>query len=206
MTDIAAAQATLVELQSKRDALVARGVELAEQRQQIAFAAHTGDQAARKKLDGINRESGMQASELESLDAAIAEATKRVVAAERVVAIQAERAAALDLRKVADELHAAGADAGFALEAFVLAADRLHEVADKLSASGAPPRHEQIISLGYRAIGTALMRTLWGREFEQVRPHERYTFPQLCDGWATQLQSAIDYRLGELDRQQQAAA
>jgi hypothetical protein len=204
MTDIAAAQQTLVELQSKRDALVASGVELVEQRQQIAFAAHTGDQAARKKLDGINRENGMLASELESLDVAIAEAAKRIAAAQRAEAVKAERAAALELRQDAEEMRSVGNAFGAALDAFLQADARLRNLANKFSAAGASPRHEQIQSLGYRALCAALMRTLWGREFEQIRPHERYAFPQLCDGWAANLEHQIAHRLAELDQQEAA--
>jgi hypothetical protein len=80
MNDTEQANHVLNNLRQKRDALVARGIELAEERQHVAYGAHTGDAAARKKLDTINREAALHDSELRSLDAAIAEAGKRVEA------------------------------------------------------------------------------------------------------------------------------
>ena len=98
MTEIAKAEHILAGLQAKREAAVARGVVLGEERTTQAFAAHADDDAkARKRLDEINREASLHDSELRSLDAAIAEATKRVAAAQATEARQGERQRAREI-------------------------------------------------------------------------------------------------------------
>src|SRR5258708_21824503 len=79
MSDIERAEKTLRDLRAKREAAVAHGVALGEERTQLAFTAHAlGDSKSRKRLDEINRESALHDSELRSLDAAISEAAARV--------------------------------------------------------------------------------------------------------------------------------
>jgi hypothetical protein len=78
---------------------------LGEERTQIAFAAHASDDAkARKRLDEINREAALGDSELRSIDAAIAEATKRLSAAEQAEAQAANRQRAAEAQKLVSEL------------------------------------------------------------------------------------------------------
>jgi hypothetical protein len=102
-SDVEQAEKTLVALRSKRDALVAHGDELGEQRQHVAYGAHTGDAGARKKLDTINREAVLHDSELRSLDAAIAEAAERVKQAQAAEVQAANRQKAEAARKHVDE-------------------------------------------------------------------------------------------------------
>jgi hypothetical protein len=105
MTEIAKAEHVLNNLRQKREALVAHGHSLGEERTQIAFAAHAGDDAkARKRLDELNREAALHESELRSLDAAIAEATKRLAAADAAEAQAANRVRAEEARKTVAEL------------------------------------------------------------------------------------------------------
>jgi hypothetical protein len=70
-------------LRQKRDALVARGVELADERASIALAAHTGDSKASKRLLEVNAALAVRASEVESIDAAIKAAGEKCAAAEQ---------------------------------------------------------------------------------------------------------------------------
>jgi hypothetical protein len=103
MTDDA--EHTLSNLQQKREALVARGHRLGEERGKISFAAHASDDAkARKRLDEINRESALHDSELRSLDAAIAEAAERVKTAQAAEARAVDQARAAELSAHVDEL------------------------------------------------------------------------------------------------------
>jgi hypothetical protein len=103
-TEVERAEQTLATLRQKREALVAHGCALEEERGKLAYAAHTGDETARKKLDSINREAALQGSELRSLDAAVAEATARVEQAQRAEAMKAAEARAAELRKIVSEL------------------------------------------------------------------------------------------------------
>jgi hypothetical protein len=104
MSEIEKAEHVLNNLRQKRDALVAHGVELGEESAKISFAAHTGDTGARQRLNKLNAEIALHESELRSIDAAIAEAEKRLAGAERAEAQAADRVRAEEARKHIDEL------------------------------------------------------------------------------------------------------
>jgi hypothetical protein len=104
-SDIEQAEKILTELRGKREAAVAHGLSLGEERTQLAFGAHAlGDTQARKRLDAINRESALHDAELRSLDCAIAEASVRVNRAQQAEARKVDQKRAAELRKHVDEL------------------------------------------------------------------------------------------------------
>src|SRR5262249_41963789 len=108
------AERVIGDLQAKRDALVEHGRQLDQVRASYAFAAHAlSDQAARRALDQVNKETAEHGSELASLDAAIKTAQQRLEAAQRHEAKQAEREQAVALRDALARFqqHAAGVDA-----------------------------------------------------------------------------------------------
>jgi multidrug resistance efflux pump len=155
--DFEQAEKTLVALRSKRDAVVAHGVGLGEERGKISFAAHTGDAAARKRLDKLNAEIALHDSELRSLDAAIAEATERVKQAQAAEHAKAERETAAELKAAVADLRVAGQTLDDALAVLVGAGGELHAAVDKIHALGCShPHHQQVLSLGERALVTAL--------------------------------------------------
>jgi hypothetical protein len=103
-SDTEQAEHVLNNLRQKRDAVVAHGIELGDERGKISFAAHTGDKAARQKLDKLNAESVLHESELRSLDAALGEAAARVERARQAEAQAADRRRAEEARALVDEL------------------------------------------------------------------------------------------------------
>jgi hypothetical protein len=172
--------------------------ELAETRQQIAFAAHTGDQGARKKLDAINQQSSLHASELESVDAAISEATDRLEGARKDEAIAADRSDAHKLRKVLQKFceHSAKLDA--ALSAAVTETQGMRETLNLMHSLGSDfPSHAQLDTLGALAMLTAMGRTPFHRSFEHLAPNQRRTFTELVKGWCERIEPEISQRLGE---------
>jgi hypothetical protein len=104
MNDIKQANHVLNNLRQKREMLVVRGHSLGEEQSKIAFSAHTGDQAARKRLDKLNAEVALHDSELRSLDSAIAEGTARVERARQAEEHAAAAARAAEARKLVSEL------------------------------------------------------------------------------------------------------
>ena len=98
-SDVEKAQEVLADLNAQREALIARGQELEQRRQEIAFKAHTGSKAERAQLDQINSEAITHDYELKSLDAAIAEATKRLAAADQAEALAQDRENARSLAR-----------------------------------------------------------------------------------------------------------
>jgi hypothetical protein len=64
------------------------------------------------------------------------------------------------------------------------------------------PSHEQLQSLGARALKTALMGTPWAREFEHIAPRERFNFAKLAEDWASRIENNfLKPRLGERSKE-----
>jgi uncharacterized phage infection (PIP) family protein YhgE len=98
--DIEAATKTLNDLKDQRDQLVARTAKISADLQAISYAAHAShDKAAKEKLRKLNDERVLHNAEIESVDAAITEATSRLSTAERDGNLAADRANAEQLRE-----------------------------------------------------------------------------------------------------------
>jgi hypothetical protein len=200
MTEVEKAQEVLADLQGQRDVLVARGHELEEQRQAIAFKAHTGSKAERAKLDEINNEALTHEYELKSLDSAIAEATRQLAAADAAQALAQEKANAKALRAVVDRFvaHALKIDETFT--AMVKEATALEKTLMEIHSLGcAFPSRAQLDSLGARALGTAIMGTPWRKDFEHLAPSARQYFPTLVRQWCERIEANhIAPKIGDL--------
>lgn len=82
--DIESAESIVTSLQQKRTGIVARVAEISHERANIGFAVHAdADPKARKRLDALNAEAAHIDGDLQSLDAAISEAQRRLTAAQR---------------------------------------------------------------------------------------------------------------------------
>jgi hypothetical protein len=186
MDDAKTTENVLGDLIAKRDAHVKRGAKLATDHGAIAYAANTGDQAARKKLDALNHETALHQSELENLTAAIEEATKRIDAARREDAGATARANASEARKIWAEVVQ---DLYAAHEANVAATAKVNEAYAKLRkihTLGAKfPTAQQFVVHGELVAYTSLMLTPWHREFRHLSPHEKRT-------WKTVLEGSVD--------------
>jgi len=206
MTDVKTAERTLADLQTKRGVLVAHGLELEEQRQQIAFAAHTGDQQARKRLDGINRDTVVHGSELASIDAAISEANTRLQAARRAEGIAADRQRACELRTVLEEFVECGRKLDGAMAVLVAESTEFHQALMRMHSLGCEsPTSELVRVNSTSALFTALMRTPWQREFRHLAPGQKRTFAELVAGWSQVIERGIKQKLSEPEVESEAA-
>jgi hypothetical protein len=211
--EVEQATSTLTALRQKREQTVAHGHELGEERGKLAFAAHTGDAAARKKLDTVNREAALHDSELRSLDAAIAEASARVERARQAEAQAADRQKAKEARKLVREL----------AECFAYVDKHLAAAADGLIAveRGFAQLRERGLThptdiqarLGVvTCIHSWAMRLPrnWHSELRDglrfLAPHERKTFTAYWQAIEAMLQNSIRQRLGEEERADTEAA
>jgi hypothetical protein len=211
--DVTTAEGTLATLRQKREALVAHGHELGEERGKLAFAAHTGDQAARKKLDTINREMALQDSELRSLGAAIAEAQQRVAVAVASARSAADRQRAEEARKVVGEL---GECFAYVDKHLAAAADGLIAVERgfaQLRERGLTHPTDVQVRLGVvTCIHTWAMRLPrnWHSELRDglrfLAPHERKTFTAYWQAIEAMLQNSIQQRLGEAEQPKKTEA
>ena len=180
-----AARVTLAQLNEKLAEFDRRAIELENEATGISLAAMTGDAAARKRLDALNRE--RSAHELESRN------IKSAIRAQEAVVAEAERAEAMaGMRAKAEEtalLAAEYAELGPGIDAdFSRAAEKLErakQIMDRLDVLGASrPRHEQISVLSGLALTTHLMRLPIRTEREHLAPRERHTFAEIYAGWA----------------------
>jgi hypothetical protein len=181
-------------LEAKRTRLIAHGVEIGDERANVALAAHTGDTAARKRLDEINAEVAVHASELASLDAALRAAGERLKKARQAEAARADKAAAGELLKELTRFRDIGRQLDVALAAVAANGHELHQSLGRVHALGSTfPTGQQLDALGFRCVLTALQQTPWRRNFEAVAPRERRSFAALIEVWC----STIESRLGE---------
>jgi hypothetical protein len=214
MNDIERAEHVLNSLRQKRDAVVARGVELGDDRTKLAFAAHaTGDAKARKQLDEINREDALRDSELRSLDAAIAEASVRVNRAQQAEARKADQKRAAELRKHVDELAELPAFVDEHLAAALEGLIAFERGVTELNQKGISHPSASQLRLGICAVIQTWAQGLPKHIHNELRdgmsflaPHERKTatsyFAQVEPG----LRTAIKQRLGDAEQMDNGAA
>jgi chromosome segregation ATPase len=88
---VASARTIVADLEAKREATRKRGAELADERSNVALAAHTGDQEAAARLEAIHAGITRHGSELASLDAAVLAAQRKVAEAQATVATETKK-------------------------------------------------------------------------------------------------------------------
>jgi hypothetical protein len=203
-TNTAKAEALVALLEGKRAKLIQDATDLQDERAHVALAAHTGDKAARKRLDEINAALAVHQSEPASLDAALRAAGEKLAAARTAEAIAQDRTVALQVKQVIAELQEHGAVLDDALADLVTAGANLKACFDRLALLGVTsPRYEQLAVLGNLAILTALGQTIWKRGFETLAPNQRKNFAAVMAEWCSNLTRDVERRLGE---QQQVTA
>jgi hypothetical protein len=192
------AEQILCDLIAKRDAQFESGAKLADGRREIAFAAHTGDHAARKKLDALNHECATHLSELESLAAAVSEATVRLDAARRDEALKGERAKAHKVRDIV----AAASVRGPALAAAAAALrDQLLSFEadlDQLRGLGVAVAQQRLVDLAMTRSISATLREAGLNEFPIVPPHQRHSPAELVAGYLRNPLAWAEKTLGEV--------
>jgi hypothetical protein len=198
-TDIEKAGHTLAALQTKREDWIKRGTELADERSSVAFNAHAcGDQKSRAKLDKLNTEIATHASELASLDSAIAEANSRLANAKHNAALAADREQATELAEVLETFVECGRGIDAALTIIIERSRLMEKTLHRMNQLGAhSPNRNQLETLGALALHTALMQTPWTREFRHLSPSERRTFNQMVDAWLPIVEANITQRLAD---------
>jgi hypothetical protein len=198
MNKVEKAEQVLADLNAQRDALIAKGHELEQRRQEIAFLAHTGSKKERAQLDQINSEALTHEYELKSLDSAIQEATKRLAAADAAAEALQDKENARALRAVVDKFvgHAIAIDD--AMTAMTKHATALEETLKHINRLGcAFPSRAQLDSLGVRSLLTAIQGTPWRRDFETIAPGQRQSFTALVGQWADRIEkNHIEPRIG----------
>jgi hypothetical protein len=202
-------EALVAALEQKRLLHVQKGTELADERAAIAFKVHggDGDPRARKRLDEINHQLAVHASEHESICAAQKTAAENLVAAQRAAAVEDDKADAREVAKVLDQLAEHAEVVDDCLADLVTAGDHLRASLNALHELGVRHiSHEMLAAYGHLAILTALNRTIWRRGFEILAPGQRKTFGDVVAAWRVSLMADVQRRLGEDESAKEEAA
>jgi hypothetical protein len=188
------AKAVLQDLETKLAGARQRHDETLSEAQSIAFAAHTGDVEARKKLDKLNADAGKHGAEILSLEAAIIEARRRVREAEAAVADEAEDARARQALDRVDTLAAHGKALDEALEALKERYAEFSADYRRLGLLGYGAPSWALVAVNCR---TALLTGLMGGDLqiEHIAPGARKTYRAVVEGWAANVRARATARL-----------
>jgi hypothetical protein len=195
-------EATIASLEDKRRQLVERRIVLDYERQQASYAAHTGDKAARAKLDKLKAEHATFGSEFASIESAIVEAKQRLDATKAAEAQAASKANALALREKLVKLKEVGQQIDDAIWDIGSSVNEMKTLLDEIHSLGAAnPTHEQFRVSGSIALRT-MMQTLprmWVKEFDfdLLQPYQKKNFKDVVNSWHDMIERQIAQRLGK---------
>ena len=135
---------------------------------ELAYPANTGDESARKKLDGLNAKAAMAAAEIASLEAAIVEARRRVADAEAAEVDEVERRKARDALALLDDFSQRGKLLDDAMDKFVKQYDALAHDFRALQLLGYEPTSYPLVQINMQAaVATKLQFTDLRQNFSE---------------------------------------
>jgi hypothetical protein len=195
---VAEAKSVVADLEAKRESSIRRGVDLADERANVALAAHTGDDKAAKRLSEIHTAIAVHGSELASLDAALRAASTKVEHASAALAVELKKLDAIKLRAASLAFSAHMKKLDEALDELVNVLFDVEPLRQKLQALGVGPTHEQFCVLGERPLLNALGDTVFeGRVGRRLAPSERTTFTELAAAWSRSHDAEASRVLGD---------
>jgi hypothetical protein len=110
-------------------------------------------------------------------------------AAQQATARAAAKTNAAEIRKLLTAFAAAATDIDEALGDFATSSHELRDVVNKLHNLGCPsPNHNQIESLGTRAVLTAISQSIFKRAVETLAPGERRSFTPMVATWCESIE------------------
>jgi hypothetical protein len=159
----------------------------------ISFAAHASeDQKALARLETIKARTVKRELDAKSLNAAIAEAKRRVADAKDAEARAEAARVAEELAELAELLREAGAKADKGLAMLIEGSNDLRKVVQAINARGlGSPSAQQLQSLGSRAILGAIVNSPFAKAFEHIAPRERQNFIQFASAWADMVEHHV---------------
>jgi hypothetical protein len=164
-------------------------------RRDISFDAHVEGGESKKALDKFNKDRVLKIAEIENIEIAVLEASRRVADAERAEELAEDAVKASRAFEIAAGLLARARKLDDALAAMVEEANDfradLRILSHELGCSH--PNESQLQSLGERAVKSALMFSPF--RIEHIAPTERRTFSELCESWVTMINRWAEDRL-----------
>ena len=191
---VAAAEAILANLLSKRDELQATSGQLALKRKVASYAAHTG--TGEHKLVEAVRAIRENTADLESITEAIAEAENRILVAKAFELEAADKANAAKILETCAELEKAGHSLGDAARTFSETSRQVTGLLQQLHGLGiSSPTGEQYRVFGSAALKTMIAGSMWARDYPAIAPGERKTFDGIVGGWVQSIRARVRGRI-----------
>jgi hypothetical protein len=181
-TTIEGARQILADLERKLASAKAKAVDLDGRRTQISYRAHTSDAKAAAELAAMNRARAELALEIESIEAALAEAGRRVAAAERQATLKAQHDKARRVRDIAAAVAPSGARIAEAARTLRDEIKALNADLDEMRRLGAPVVNGRLVVLAMTRSILALLREA-GLDIDIIPPGLRHDPQQLVDGY-----------------------
>src|SRR5262249_25532520 len=189
---------TIVDALEKRRAELAQSAE-ADSRElaEISFAAHAAnDQKAAARLETIKARVVKREVDMKSIDAAIAEARRRVTSAKDAEARAEEARVAEELLELSTMMREAGKKCDHALKLLAEASSDLRKIVAATNQRGlGNPSAQQLQSLGSRAILGMLINSPYAKDFQHISPAERKNFATFTEAWAVMIEKSISAKL-----------
>jgi hypothetical protein len=203
---VAAAEATLKELQAQLERHTERGVELEAARKQASFGAHAlHDPEQRKALDDVVDEAVRHETEGRAIADAIEEAKRRLAVASAHEAAAADRERAEEVLEILGAFRQAGRILDGACRALGEKSNEVGRLLQQLHGLGIrSPSFEQWDVFGDASLKTCIAATPWAKRYRIVAPGERKQFGVLVEGWATMIEQRIRLQFGEQKKDEAA--
>ena len=190
-----AARKVVTDLNAKLAALEARKAALEDQRDDLAYDAHTGSKAAKVKLTDVIGQIIQLDGELASFAAAIRAAEGKVQESLGVERADLERQKGEQALKLGTEMHDHAVAADKAMRDTFLHLGAIHEISLTLSRMGCPPSPALVESGLIRALKSASMSTRF--KLEHLAPTERHSVVELTERWGALATAWANQKLGE---------
>jgi hypothetical protein len=207
LSDLENATKILNDLESKAAELAETRASDERELEAISFEAHgAGDQKALARLETIKARAVKRELDAKSLDAAVAEAKRRVAEAKADEAAAGKHRVALEVRGLLNSLRDAGKVCDETLATFAASSNVMKDIIQKMNALGFHhPSSTQFMSLGERAVRGMLVNTPFQRGFESIAPRERKNFNEFVGQWCISIEREIAQRLGETKQTEKVA-
>jgi hypothetical protein len=196
MDDVEAAKETITRLEAKLAKATDRATALQTERRKLSFAAHNGDDTARKKLDKLTAESVTIGLSIENLNSAIEEAKVHLVEAERAADLAQHRANAAEVRRIAGRVEQRGVALSAALADLCNEFTALEADLEQMRALKAPAPQRRLVQLAFGRPFSHRLQGLGIDAGDVVPPLQRYSPVELTAAYVRQLTSWSDSILG----------
>jgi len=213
MTTKTTKKVNVIDAQKIVDDLEAKAAELAassaaDQRElaEISFAAYAdSDQKALARLETIKSRVVKREVDARSIQSAITEAKRRVVAAQDAEHQEKEARVAEELLELATMMREAGARADKGLAMMIEGSNDLRKIVAAVNARNlGSPSAQQLQSLGERAVRGAIVNSPFAKAFETIAPRERQNFAQFTAAWAQMIERHVNAKFEQTKKEEVA--